>query len=104
MIRKRSKKMEAKYVLRRKLVAKLLEERPWCERCLGKTIVKEQAKLSLSMRSVVIHEKLTRARGGDSLDEANCVALCNQCHRWVHDNPRLATEAGLLVPRFGKAG
>ena len=86
-IPKRSKKMEAKYVERRKLVARLLEERPVCQKCLA-------------ARSTEIHEVLTRARGGSILEEDNCLALCHECHSWVTDHPKLATEAGLMASRL----
>ena len=36
-------------------------------------------------RAVDVHEKLTRARGGSIVDEANVVALCRQCHDDIHN-------------------
>jgi hypothetical protein len=29
----------------------------------------------------------------------NGIWLCPRCHDWVHRNPRLAREAGLILPR-----
>lgn len=82
-MRARSKKMEKKYVLRRKLVAKILSERPRCERCH-------------IVASTQVHEILSRARGGSILDESNCAALCFKCHHWITTNPKEATEQGWL--------
>ena len=47
-------------------------------------------------RSTDVHERLTRARGGDILDETNCIAACGPCHMWVHDHPIEAHERGWL--------
>lgn len=85
-IRRRSKATEAVYRERRALVARLLEERPWCEFCK-------------TARSTVIHEVITRARGGDILDPVNCRALCHESHAWIHDNPLQATAEGWLKKR-----
>ena len=49
-----------------------------------------------SGRAEHLHEPLTRARGGDILDPANCVATCWYCHRQIHDNPAEALERGWL--------
>jgi hypothetical protein len=49
-----------------------------------------------SRRSTELHEPLTRARGGDILDKYNTVAICRNCHNWVHDHPESATKLGLL--------
>lgn len=80
-LRFRSKKQAAVYILRRRLVASLLEENPWCQRC-------QQA------RSTEVHELLSRARGGSILDAENCVALCHDCHVWITTNPAAATAEG----------
>lgn len=85
-IRQRSAKMEAIYEVRRELVEKILEERPWCERCL-------------KARSQDCHEKLTRSRGGSIIDESNIVAICRNCHEWIHSHPREATAEGWLRRR-----
>lgn len=87
-MRFRSKKREAEYRQRRILVARLLTEKPWCERCLTK-------------RSTEVHEVLSRARGGSILDEDNCRALCRDCHDWITTNPAAATAEGWLRSAFG---
>jgi 5-methylcytosine-specific restriction endonuclease McrA len=82
-MRARSKKMAKKYVERRKLVQKILSERPKCERCW-------------IAPSSQVHEILSRARGGSILDEKNCAALCFICHHWITTNPKEAKEQGWL--------
>lgn len=83
-IKHRSAKMEKVYRTRRRnLVAKLLLDRPFCQRCL-------------QSRSQDIHELKSRARGGSITDESNLVALCRECHTWVTINPLLAKEQGWL--------
>lgn len=47
-----------------------------------------------------MHEKLTRGRGGSILDPDNVLALGRRCHNRVHDNPKWATERGLLVTQY----
>lgn len=85
--RQRSPMMEKLYrEVRGPLVEKILEERPLCQRCL-------------MARSAQVHEVVTRARGGSIIDEENCRALCSDCHGWIHDHPRLATEEGWLKRR-----
>lgn len=68
---------------RRNLVAKLLLDRPLCQRCLRD-------------RSQDIHEVKSRARGGSITDIDNLVALCRPCHIWVTNNPKEAKEQGWL--------
>lgn len=65
-------------VERRALVKTLLAERPRCElrvRCNG-------------ARSVDVHERLKRSRGGNILDpvQAHMVTTCRACHDWT-ENP-----------------
>jgi hypothetical protein len=74
-------------VHRRRLVAEMLESRPWCE--VGLTIC--------DGRAVDVHELLSRARGGSILDETNCVAVCRSCHDWATAHPAEATAAGWLL-------
>lgn len=83
-LKHRSKKQEAKYVVRRVLVAELLAERPVCERCD-------------SARSTDVHEPGMRSRGADICDPDQCVCLCWPCHRWIHDHPAEATAEGWMV-------
>jgi hypothetical protein len=76
-------------VQRRALVAEVLLARVRCE------------FPNCNSGSEQVHEPLTRARGGSILDLSNTVVLCNDHHRWVHDNPSAATALGLLVSGYG---
>ncbi|SEN88977.1 hypothetical protein [Nonomuraea pusilla] len=89
-LKPRSKKQEAKYRVRRVLVAELLAERPVCERCHA-------------ARSTDVHEPRMRSRGADINDPDQCVCLCRDCHRWVHDHPAAATAEGWLIPSWEAA-
>jgi hypothetical protein len=89
-LKPRSKKQEAKYRIRRPLVAELLAERPVCERCQA-------------ARSTDVHEPRMRSRGADITDPEQCVCLCHDCHMWVHANPALATAEGWLIPSWEAA-
>lgn len=70
-LRQRSIKRQRLYVIRRRLVASILDEHPTCQfpACL--------------QRSTEVHELLSRARGGSILDRANCVALCSAHHHAI---------------------
>lgn len=96
-IRQRSKKMEAIYRKRRPFVAKFLEEHPYCLRCMRKYTAYPGGYPTPRVNPATeVHEKQTRARGGDILDPENCVALCETCHQEIHAHPRQATEEGFL--------
>ncbi len=91
----RSRKMHAAYVQRRKLVAALLEERPWCEirwdnGCTG--------------RAVDVDEILGRGVGGDMLDPAACQTTCRHCHDMKQQNPEEAVRRRLTVQRRSLGG
>lgn len=45
-----------------------------------------------------VHHKQGRA-GKLLLDETKWIAVCRRCHDWIHDNPKEATDLGLLIPR-----
>ena len=87
-IRKRSRKYEAMMRERRKLVARLLEERPECEAhlpvCYG--------------RSVDVHEILRRSQGGKPVGGADdeYLCLCRPCHTWITEHPASARTLGLV--------
>ena len=83
-VRFRSRKMEATYRKRRTLVAQMLDEKPVCERCHA-------------ARSVDVHERLSRARGGSILDPRNLVTLCRPCHQYITEHPIEAEAAGWSV-------
>ena len=89
--------------VRRELVAKILEERPWCERCLIAIGANNLLKGANPNRSVVVHEKRLRSAGGSIVDEDEntMFALCATCHREIHDHPARSQEEGYLEKRFG---
>ena len=85
-LRARSKKRQREMILRRRLVARLLEERPVCEiawdaKCTG--------------RSTEVDEIIGRGRGGDFLDESNCQTACHYCHSQKTEHPAEARRRGL---------
>lgn len=41
------------------------------------------------------HHTITRSKGGKET-----IYLCTMCHRWVHDNPKLAKEKGLYIEDY----
>lgn len=88
----RSEKRQADMVERRALVVRLLRERPRCEArwvCRG-------------ARSVDVHERIKRSRGGSILDErqAHMVTLCRACHEMTETHPAEATARRLLLPSW----
>lgn len=110
-LRRVSLKRQRKMQQRREFVVEQLAARPVCEAGpqIGSYRLEQYGleyaiRLAVSApcttRAVDIHEPLTRARGGSILDAANSVALCRNCHRWIHDNPDSATEIGLLQPSW----
>lgn len=93
-MRNRSKKKEEEYKLRRPLVARLLQERPWCEACPVFASHDEKATY-VRNRSLDIHEIIRRSQGGSILDEKNLMAVCRSCHRRIGNYPQLAFDLGL---------
>jgi len=50
--------------------------------------------------SVEPHHKKPKSRYPElKLEVDNGISLCNDCHRWVHMNPKKAHEAGLFYVR-----
>ena len=92
--RRRSVKMELKYVERRALVVKVLSERPKCEACPVFAKYDGLATYRLSP-STDVHELVRRSQGGSILDEANVLAVCRKCHNRIGQYPALAFELGL---------
>ena len=92
-VKSRSSKAAALGPKRRAFVAEQLDARPMCE--AGK-LIRGAHGSSCTVRATVIHEPLLRSRGGSTIDVDNSVAICDPCHRWVHDHPMLATELGLM--------
>lgn len=80
-LRAKSKKRQQQDVLRRKLVAQLLETYPWCQRCFVH-------------RAVDCHELKRRSQGGDPLDPTGIATLCRPCHTWVTEHPQAAHDEG----------
>ena len=94
MLRRRSKKKEAQYVLRREVVSRLLAERPFCQAC--PVFAKHDGKMTYVRRgSVDIHELKRRSQGGSILDEDNLLAVCRECHNRIGREPQLAFDLGL---------
>lgn len=93
-MRRRSKKMEEQYKLRRPLVERLLTERPWCEAC--PVFAEHDGKAVYARKqSQDIHEIVRRSQGGSILDESNLLAVCRPCHSRIGNNPALAFDLGL---------
>lgn len=93
-LKPRSKKTDDVYVERRKLVKRLLTERPFCEAC--PVFAAHDNKITYVRRpSQDIHEILRRSQGGSILDEPNLLAVCRPCHRRIGDSPELAFNLGL---------
>lgn len=88
----RSPRRTEAMVERRSLVSQLLKERPVCEArwvCRG-------------ARSVDVHERLKRSRGGNILDpaQAHMVTVCRACHEMTESHPAEATRRRLLLPSW----
>ena len=93
-MRHRSKKKEAEYKLRRPLVARLLEERPFCEAC--PVFAKHDELVVYSRnRGQDVHELVRRSQGGSILDEDNLMVVCRPCHQRIGNHPQLAFDLGL---------
>ena len=93
-MRHRSKKKEAEYKLRRPLVIRLLEERPWCEAC-PKFAEHDEVVTYTRNRSQDIHEIIRRSQGGSILDEENLMSVCRPCHTRIGNYPQLSFDLGL---------
>ena len=88
----RSPKREQGMVERRKLVARLLAEYPKCQARV----------LCRGAAAVDVHERLTRARGGNILDpvQAHMMTACRDCHNWITTHPADAERARLMLPSW----
>lgn len=93
-LKPRSKKTSDEYVERRKIVERLLAERPFCEAC-PKFAVHDKKVTYVRRPSQDIHEIVRRSQGGSILDESNLMAVCRLCHRRIGDHPQLAFALGL---------
>lgn len=126
-LKRRSKKMQAKYDDdgddgRIALVKRLLKERPVCEAGarIGGVVAIDDTKpvrgtgsygngwrgwrllvwKKCTRRARDVHEVLARSAGGDILDEKNCLCVCRNCRDWIGNNPAAATRAGLRKSRY----
>lgn len=99
-MRFRSKKKAQEYGERRKFVAELLSEQPYCEAC--PVFAKHDEKTTYVRRaSVDVHELKRRSQGGSIVDRANCIAVCRDCHNRIGNNPQLAFDLGLAKHGWG---
>ena len=98
-LRRISKKRAKEQRKRARMVSEELAVRELCE--AGSLIYLKADKSVCAGRSTELHEPLTRARGGSILDPDNTIAVCRNCHRWIHDNPHSATQLGLLKSQHG---
>lgn len=73
-----------------KLREKFLAERPWCEACVRRGLIKTPA--------TQIHH--SRGRNRKLQNETRFwFALCERCHHWVHNEQNEARHLGLLCQR-----
>jgi len=93
-LRYRSAKKEKEYVERRKLVVRLLEEKPWCEAC-PVFAEHDEKKMYKRNKSSDLHELKRRSQGGSILDEENIICVCRPCHTRIGNYPQLAFDLGL---------
>lgn len=93
-MRRRSKKTEQKYRLRRPLVEKLLSDRPYCEAC---PVFAQHDGLVTYVRNMSndVHEIVRRSQGGSILSEDNLMTVCRKCHQRIGNYPQLAFGLGL---------
>ena len=100
-MRHRSRKKEAEYELRRPLVRRLLEDRPWCEAC--PVFAAHDGKVTYVRQPACdVHEKVRRSQGGSILDETNLLCVCRGCHRRIGNYPALAFELGLAESPYSR--
>ncbi len=100
-MRHRSKKKQAEYVERRKVVAKMLSQYPWCQAC---PIFAKHDGLAVynQQPSRDVHEIVRRSQGGSILDESNLLAVCRPCHTRIGNYPELAFNLGLAKHSWEK--
>ena len=97
----RSKKMEDKYVDRRKFVKKILSERPFCQAC--PVFAEHDARAVFWVnQSTDVHELVRRSQGGSILDEENVLAVCRPCHTRIGEYPELSFNLGLAKHSWEK--
>lgn len=91
-IKPQSAKAKAKAVLRSAFVKALLTKRPECQARI--------VEAACTFFADDVHEKMTRASGGDILDEDNCICVCRRCHDFIHNDRKRAEAMDLLDSRY----
>ncbi len=88
-LRPRSKKMAKKYRDERvPFVVAMLEKNPRCQ---------ADVQGVCKIWAVHIHEPLQRSAAGSITDPENAMAVCGDCHRYIHANIPESREKGWLV-------
>lgn len=80
-LRRASNKRQAENKIYLKLRAEFLRDNPYC-------MCDDRHK------ATEVHH--THGRGKFFLDEMTWMAICQSCHRWIHNNPSRARENGWL--------
>lgn len=103
-MRHRSLKKQKEYRDRVKLVARLLEEHPWCEAC--PIFAEYDGLVTFTARpSRDINEIVRRSQGGSILDESNLMAVCGVCHQRITeyvDGQDVLIQLGLWLPGWSR--
>ena len=96
---KRQSSAKAKQMRLEKSVRTFVLERAdyTCEACRARGLGKAN-------QATDKHERIMRSMGGDPLDANNCLAVCRDCHSWLHSHPNEATKLGLLKSNPQPAG
>lgn len=95
-MRYRSAKKSKEYVERRKVVAEMLEEYPYCQAC--PVFAAHDNKVTYKRnQSVDVHEIKRRSQGGSILDKDNLLCVCRPCHNRIGNFPQLAFDLGLAI-------
>lgn len=47
-----------------------------------------------------VHEKLPRSAVGSTINPDNCLAVCRNCHNFIHNNPEFSYSRGFLISRY----
>lgn len=94
-LNQRSKKMDAKYVERRKIVKDMLNSYPHCVACNIFHHKDRKPGVSCIRPTQDVHELINRSQGGSIFDSRNLLTLCRACHSRVTVNPKEAEGLGL---------
>jgi hypothetical protein len=89
-----------KYVIPKKSAKRLIEEKEYME--VRKEVLNESLKRCqirvfgvCTTTAKDVHHK--GKRGKNYLDKTLMVAVCRECHNWIHENPGKARELGYLI-------